>query len=81
LILEFFIGYLESFGLVLLQQPQTYVSLASLTLLEIVLGIDNIIFISILASGEDEFVDGPGNPGPTGANAAHFRTATARQGT
>jgi predicted tellurium resistance membrane protein TerC len=33
----------------LLQQPQTYVSLASLTLLEIVLGIDNIIFISILA--------------------------------
>lgn len=33
----------------LLQQPQTYVSLASLTLLEIVLGIDNVIFISILA--------------------------------
>ncbi|WP_373532719.1 TerC family protein [Vampirovibrio sp.] len=33
----------------LLQEPQTYVSLLSLTLLEIVLGIDNIIFISILA--------------------------------
>ncbi|MEB3244902.1 MAG: TerC family protein [Vampirovibrionales bacterium] len=33
----------------LLTQPQTYVSLLSLTLLEIVLGIDNIIFISILA--------------------------------
>jgi predicted tellurium resistance membrane protein TerC len=29
--------------------PETYVSLLSLTLLEIVLGIDNIIFISILA--------------------------------
>lgn len=33
----------------LFQDPQTYVSLLSLTLLEIVLGIDNIIFISILA--------------------------------
>lgn len=33
----------------LLQEPQTYISLLSLTLLEIVLGIDNIIFISILA--------------------------------
>lgn len=33
----------------LLQDPQTYISLLSLTLLEIVLGIDNIIFISILA--------------------------------
>lgn len=30
-------------------EPQTYVSLLSLTLLEIVLGVDNIIFISILA--------------------------------
>lgn len=35
--------------LALLSDPQTYVSLLSLTLLEIVLGIDNIIFISILA--------------------------------
>ncbi len=33
----------------LLTDPQTYISLLSLTLLEIVLGIDNIIFISILA--------------------------------
>lgn len=33
----------------LLADPQTYVSLLSLTLLEIVLGIDNVIFISILA--------------------------------
>ncbi len=33
----------------LLFEPQTYISLLSLTLLEIVLGIDNIIFISILA--------------------------------
>ncbi len=33
----------------LLLDPQTYISLISLTLLEIVLGIDNIIFISILA--------------------------------
>jgi predicted tellurium resistance membrane protein TerC len=33
----------------LLLDPQTYVSLLSLTLLEVVLGIDNIIFISILA--------------------------------
>jgi predicted tellurium resistance membrane protein TerC len=33
----------------LLYDPQTYISLLSLTFLEIVLGIDNIIFISILA--------------------------------
>jgi predicted tellurium resistance membrane protein TerC len=33
----------------LLSDPQTYISLLSLTLLEIVLGIDNVIFISILA--------------------------------
>ncbi|MBV6479038.1 MAG: hypothetical protein HGGPFJEG_01799 [Ignavibacteria bacterium] len=32
----------------LFTQPETYVSLATLTFLEIVLGIDNIIFISIL---------------------------------
>jgi predicted tellurium resistance membrane protein TerC len=32
----------------LLTQPETYVSLLTLTFLEIVLGIDNIIFISIL---------------------------------
>ncbi len=36
--------------LALLSSPQTYVSLVTLTLLEIVLGIDNIVFISILAS-------------------------------
>ena len=33
----------------LLSQPQAWVSLLTLTLLEIVLGIDNIVFISILA--------------------------------
>jgi len=33
----------------LFSDPQTYISLLSLTFLEIVLGIDNIIFISILA--------------------------------
>ena len=32
-----------------LLQPETYISMLSLTLLEIVLGIDNVIFISILA--------------------------------
>lgn len=32
----------------LLSQPETYISLLTLTFLEIVLGIDNIIFISIL---------------------------------
>lgn len=32
----------------LFSQPETYVSLLTLTLLEIVLGIDNIVFISIL---------------------------------
>ncbi len=32
-----------------LTQPETYISLLTLTLLEIVLGIDNIVFISILA--------------------------------
>src|ERR1700743_3279295 len=33
----------------LLSDPQTWISLLTLTALEIVLGIDNIIFISILA--------------------------------
>ncbi|MBI4616009.1 MAG: TerC family protein, partial [Planctomycetes bacterium] len=33
----------------LLTQPETYVSLVTLTALEIVLGIDNIVFITILA--------------------------------
>lgn len=33
----------------LFSQPETYISLLTLTLLEIVLGIDNIIFISIIA--------------------------------
>jgi len=32
-----------------LTQPEAWVGLLTLTLLEIVLGIDNIIFISILA--------------------------------
>ncbi|HAV62895.1 MAG TPA: hypothetical protein DCY13_11085 [Verrucomicrobiales bacterium] len=34
----------------LLTQPEAWISLATLTLLEIILGIDNIIFISILAA-------------------------------
>jgi predicted tellurium resistance membrane protein TerC len=34
----------------LLQDPQTWLSFATLTLLEIILGIDNIIFLSILVS-------------------------------
>lgn len=34
----------------LLTKPETYISLASLVAMEIVLGIDNVIFISILAS-------------------------------
>lgn len=34
----------------ILTQPETWISLITLTLLEIVLGIDNIIFISILSS-------------------------------
>lgn len=34
----------------LLTSPETYVSLATLTLLEVILGIDNILLISILAS-------------------------------
>jgi predicted tellurium resistance membrane protein TerC len=33
----------------ILAQPQTWISLVTLTILEIVLGVDNIIFISILA--------------------------------
>ena len=36
-------------NLELLTQPETYVSLLTLTAMEIVLGIDNIVFISILA--------------------------------
>ena len=34
----------------ILNNPETWISLITLTLLEIVLGIDNIIFISILSS-------------------------------
>lgn len=37
----------------LFSQPETYVSLLTLTFLEIVLGIDNIIFISILTGKEN----------------------------
>ena len=33
-----------------IMDPQAWIALATLTLLEIVLGIDNIIFISILVS-------------------------------
>jgi predicted tellurium resistance membrane protein TerC len=33
----------------LLTQPETYLSFLSLTAMEIVLGIDNVVFISILA--------------------------------
>ena len=33
----------------LLANPETWIALATLTALELVLGIDNIIFISILA--------------------------------
>lgn len=33
----------------LLSQPETYISLATLTLLEVVLGIDNVLLISILS--------------------------------
>ena len=33
----------------LLTDPQAYISLATLTALEVVLGIDNIVFITILA--------------------------------
>ena len=36
--------------LALLTQPETYVSLLTLTAMEVVLGIDNVIFISILTS-------------------------------
>jgi predicted tellurium resistance membrane protein TerC len=34
----------------LLSQPETYISLLTLTAMEIVLGIDNVVFISILAA-------------------------------
>ena len=33
----------------LLTSPEAWIALATLTLLEIVLGIDNIVFISVLA--------------------------------
>ena len=33
-----------------IESPETWVALASLTAMEIVLGIDNIVFISILTS-------------------------------
>ena len=33
----------------LFSQPSTYISLLSLALMEVVLGIDNIIFVSIIA--------------------------------
>jgi predicted tellurium resistance membrane protein TerC len=41
--------FLDSTFMQLWTLPETYISLLSLTLLEVVLGIDNIIFISILA--------------------------------
>ena len=34
----------------LLTSPEAWIALATLTILEIVLGIDNIIFISVLAA-------------------------------
>ena len=34
----------------LLSQPATYVSLLTLTALEVVLGIDNVVFLSIMAA-------------------------------
>jgi len=37
-------------GMEWLSDPQAWIALATLTLLEIVLGIDNIIFISILVA-------------------------------
>lgn len=43
-------GHLHRTRMELLLQPEIWVALATLTALEIVLGIDNIIFISILAS-------------------------------
>ena len=41
--------YMEAF-IELLSQPQTYISLLTLSLMEIVLGIDNIVFISIVVA-------------------------------
>lgn len=35
----------------LLFEPATWISLSTLTLMEIVLGIDNVVFISVLVSG------------------------------
>ena len=38
----------------MLTDPQLWLSLATLTLLEIVLGIDNIVFIAIMVKRVDE---------------------------
>lgn len=43
------IGFVEEFALDFLMSPEVLISLLTLTALEVVLGIDNIIFISILA--------------------------------
>ena len=44
-------GFIELFSM-----PETYISLATLTFMEIVLGIDNIIFISIITGRLDPSV-------------------------
>jgi hypothetical protein len=56
-----------------LTDPQIWISLVTLTVLEIVLGIDNIIFISILAGQTSE-----GKAGPRADHRAPARTRHSR---
>ena len=49
----------------LLDDPQVWASLVTLTVLEIVLGIDNIVFISILVGRLDEIQRGGRASEPT----------------
>ena len=57
----------------LLADPEVYLSLLTLTAMEIVLGIDNIVFISILAGKLPPRAAGAGAP----ARARRWRCACA----
>ena len=74
----------------LLTNPNTWIALVTLTTLEIVLGIDNIVFISILAgklpladqerarrTGRPARGDGDADPPPPGARLGHRAHAAA----
>ncbi len=54
-----------------LADPKIWIALLTLTVLEIVLGVDNIIFISILAGKLRADQQRPGTPAGAGARDVH----------